>query len=88
MNEKPWFDPKTGILLFDQYVVEMPSFQKVLADNVVTNEEFVAQAEKVVGLLHQLETMLTPEARTVCTTALCELAVLNAIMHLRTPSSS
>lgn len=88
MNEKPWFDPDNGVVLFDQYVAEMPSFQKVLADNVVTNEEFVAQAEKVVGLLHQLESMLTPEARTVCTTALCELAVLNAFMNLRAQAPS
>ncbi|MCS6776321.1 MAG: hypothetical protein RMJ43_07135 [Chloroherpetonaceae bacterium] len=83
MNEKPWFDPETGVILFDHYVTEMPSFQKVVADNVVTDEEFLAQTQKVIGLLHQLETMLTPEARTVCTTALCEMAVLNAFLHLR-----
>ena len=85
---KPWFDPKTGILLFDQYVAAMPSFKKIMADNTVTNEEFLAQAEKVTGLLKQLESMLTPETHRVCTAALCELSVLNALMHLRTSSTA
>jgi hypothetical protein len=85
---KPWFDPKTGILMFDQYVAVMPSFKKVMEDNTVTSEEFLAQAEKVTGLLKQLEGMLTPEAHTVCTAALCELSVLNALMHLRGSSGA
>jgi hypothetical protein len=85
---KPWFDPKTGILMFDQYVAKMPSFKKVMADDVITNEEFLAQAQKVAGLLKHLEGMLTPEAHTVCTAALCELSVLNALMNQRNRSGA
>jgi hypothetical protein len=84
---KPWFDPKTGMLLFDQYVQEMPSFKKVMEDEVVTNEEFRAQAEKVSGLLQQLERMLDNDTKTVCTAALCELAVLNALLLKRAQTS-
>jgi hypothetical protein len=85
---KPWFDPKTGILLFDQYVSEMPSFKKAVADDIVTGEELLAQAEKVTGLLQQLEGMLDEPTKTVCTTALCELAVLNALALKRAQSSA
>lgn len=85
---RPWFDPNTGILLFDQYVAEMPSFKKVVADDVVTNEEYAAQAQKVTGLLQQLEGMLAPEVKPVCTAALCELAVLNALMLKRAQTES
>lgn len=83
---RPWFDKTTGGLLIDDYVNEMPSFRKVMADNVVTSEEFAAQALKVNGLLQQLETMLPPEVKTVATSALCELAVLHAFSLVQAQS--
>ena len=76
---RPWFDQKTGILMFDQYVTEMPSFKKILEDGVVTNEEYRHQAEKVLGLMQHLESILEPEQKLVCTTALCELSVLSTL---------
>jgi hypothetical protein len=75
---RPWFDPKTGTLLLDDYV-SRPSYRKVMEDGVVTDAELAEQAERVVSLLRSLEGMLSPEARDVATDTLCELAVLFAL---------
>jgi hypothetical protein len=80
---KPWFDPTTGLLLFDEYVAEMPSFKKIMADQVITDEEFFQQASHVAGLFKDLETRLAPAEAVLVTEALCELAVLNALQFRR-----
>lgn len=79
---RPWFDPETGDVLLDDYVAEMDSYRKVVADAVVTDVELAEQGQRVVTLLRRLEGMLSPEAKEVATDALCELAVLN-VLHAR-----
>jgi hypothetical protein len=81
--DKPWFDARTGTLLLDEYVASMPSFQKVMQDGVVTDNEIAEIAHKTVALLRQLEEMLSPEAKAVATEALCQLAVLYALQRIR-----
>ncbi len=76
---KPWFDPKTGFLILDEYVAEMPSFQKVMADGIITDDEIAYHAKNVVSLLKQLESSLTPELKNLTTKVLCELTVLHAL---------
>ena len=76
---RPWFDPETGALLLDEYVAEMPSFQKVIEDQVVTEREVTQQAERVVECLKNLEDSLPETTRSSATDALCELAVLYAL---------
>ncbi|OPY55898.1 MAG: hypothetical protein A4E55_02353 [Pelotomaculum sp. PtaU1.Bin035] len=76
---KPWFDSETDILLLDEYIAEMPSFKKILADGVVEEQEITEQVHKVISLMKRLEAMLSPEAKDVTTDIFCELAVLYAI---------
>lgn len=76
---KPWFDPATGDLLFDDYVAEMPSYRKIMQDEVVSEDEVDRQAGTVLALLRRLEDALTPEQKELVTEALCELAVLNEL---------
>ncbi len=78
---RPWFDAQSNMLLIDEYVTSMPSFQKAMADTVVTHEELELQSTRTVELLKQLESMLSPEAQAVATDALCELAVLFALQY-------
>lgn len=80
---KPWFHPETGLLQFDAYVAEMPSFQRIMADNVITDDEMRAQAEHVIARFKALEAALTPEQRDLAGEALCELAVLNSLYQRR-----
>lgn len=76
---KPWFDADTGVLLLDEYVMEMPTFKKIMADEVVTTEEMISQAQRVTSLLRELEGKLSAEDKELVTQALCELAVLHAL---------
>jgi hypothetical protein len=80
MDSRPWFDAKTGALLFDEMVAERASYRKIVEDETVTPEELREQAQTVADLLRRLEGMLTPEAKAVASDALCELAVLNALV--------
>lgn len=83
-TDKPWFDPKTGFLLLDEYVAEMSSYQGVMADGVVSDQELSEQAQRVTSLLKRLETALSPDMKVLATEALCELAVLHSLQHHHT----
>ena len=80
---RPWFDAASGDLLLDRYVMERPSYQRIVADAQVTDEELAEQAQRVSGLLGELETTLPPDARDALTEALAELAVLNELYQKR-----
>jgi hypothetical protein len=88
MMDKPWFDPETGTLLIDEYVVEMDSYRRIVEDEMITDHELVEQAKRVASLLRQLEGALSPEAKAIATEALGELAVLNALQVKRLQAAS
>lgn len=79
---KPWFDSRTGHVLFDEHIFEMPSFQAIRTESLVTEEDIEQQANRVNGLLRRLEAELTPDTRVLAGEVLCELAVLYAL-HTR-----
>ena len=83
MAERPWFDEETGVVLLDDYVVEMDSYKKIAEDRVVTDAEIAEQAQRMVTLLRELEGMLSVEAKAKVTEVLCELSVLNVLQHKR-----
>lgn len=80
---RPWFDPETGVLILDEYVSEMPSFKKIMADDLITDAEVAEHANNVTEKLKQLDAMLSPEVKSIATDALCELAVLYTIVRLK-----
>jgi hypothetical protein len=88
MMDKPWFDPETGTLLLDEYVVEMDSYRRIVEDEMITDHELVEQTKRVASLLRQLEGALSPEAKAIATEALGELAVLNALQVKRLQAAS
>jgi hypothetical protein len=88
MTDKPWFDPETGTLLLDEYVVEVDSYRRIVEDETITDAELVEQTQRVASLLRQLEEALTPEAKAIATEAFSELAVLNALQVKRLQAAS
>jgi flagellin-specific chaperone FliS len=88
MMDKPWFDPQTGTLLLDEYVVEMDSYRRIVEDETITDDELVEQTQRVASLLRRLEEALSPEAKAIATEALGELAVLNALQVKRLQAAS
>jgi flagellin-specific chaperone FliS len=88
MMDRPWFDPETGTLMLDEYVVEMDSYRRIVEDETITDEELDEQIQRVTSLLRQLEETLSPEAKAIATEALGELAVLNALQVKRLQAAS
>ena len=88
MMDKPWFDPETGTLMLDEYVVEMDSYRRIVEDETITDEELLEQTQRVTSLLQHLEETLSPEAKAIATEALGELAVLNALQVKRLQAAS
>ncbi len=86
--DRPWFDQDTGTLLLDEYVLEMDSYRRIVEDEAITDAELVEQTQRVASLLQRLEEELSPEAKSLATEALCELAVLNALQVKRLQAAS
>ena len=88
MTDKPWFDPKTGTLLLDEYVAELDSYRRIVEDGTITDDELAEQTQRVTSLLQQLEGSLSPEVKAIATVALGELTVLNALQVKRLQAAS
>ena len=88
MMDKPWFDPQTGTLMLDEYVVELDSYRRILEDGTITDAELAEQTQRVTSLLQQLEGSLSPEVKAIATVALGELTVLNALQVKRLQAAS
>ena len=46
---------KQGIIDIDEMIAQEPSFQNIMADGVVTDEELRLQSERVIALLHEAQ---------------------------------
>lgn len=77
------FDEKTGYLLLDEMICQRESFQKIVKDSLVTDDEVMAQANAVIGLLKQLDEKLDAEEKKLVAEALSEMAVLYQINALK-----
>lgn len=75
------FFDESGTLNIDDLIIQQPSFQKIMEDGVVTDEELVEQKERVIVLLKKLEHSLTPEQIDQVRELLAEISVLVAIQN-------
>jgi hypothetical protein len=66
-------------LRLDEIVYESKSFQRIMADEKVTDEEVAAQGNLVVKLFHEIETKLSEKDKELVIQAISELAVLYEI---------
>ncbi|HBH09501.1 MAG TPA: hypothetical protein DDX40_08905, partial [Rikenellaceae bacterium] len=55
------FFDKNGILDIDGIVAENDSFKVIMEDGIVTEDEVKAQSDKVIGILHEMETHYSEE---------------------------
>ena len=46
---------KQGFIDIDEMIAQEPSFQKIMEDGVVTDDELREQTETVINLLHEVE---------------------------------
>ena len=68
-----------GILDIDEMIAQEPSFQNIMADGVVTDEELRQQSERVIALLHEAEQRFNNDDQQFIKTLFAETNVLSAI---------
>ena len=70
---------KQGIIDIDEMIAQEPSFQNIMADGVVTDEELRQQSERVIALLHEAQQRFNDDDLQFIKTLFAETNVLSAI---------
>lgn len=76
------FFEEEGILNIDDLILEQPSFQKIIEDGIVTEEELQTQSQLVISTLKNFELTATSEQIDMVRELLAEISVLVAARHL------
>lgn len=75
------FFDELGGLNIDDLILQQPSFQKIMEDGIVTEEELAEQKERVIALLKKFEQNSTSEQIDQVRELLAEISVLIAIQN-------
>lgn len=78
------FFNEKGILNIDEIVTSNDSFQKIMEDGIVTDEEVKAQSDKIVSMLKDMEVRYTEPQLFEIKQLLAETSVLYAVYQLNT----
>ena len=76
------FFNEKGILNIDEIVARNESFQKIMEDGMVTDEEVKAQSDKIVSMLKDMEARYTEPQLFEIKHLLAETSVLYAVYQL------
>lgn len=76
------FFNEKGILDIDEMVVNNASFKAIMEDGVITEEEIKSQSDKVVAMLHDMETRYNEEQLSEIKNLMIESSVLYAIYNV------
>ena len=70
-----------GFIDIDEMIAQEPSFQKIMQDGIVTDEELRQQSERVISLLHEVENRLSEDNQLLVKRLFAETNVLSAVYH-------
>ena len=70
-----------GFIDIDEMIAQEPSFQKIMQDGFVTDNELKQQSELVISLLHEVENRLSEDDQLLIKRLFAETNVLTAIYH-------
>ena len=70
-----------GFIDIDELIAQEPSFQKIMADGIVTDDELKQQSELVISLLHEVENRFSEEDQQLVKKLFAEANVLSAIYN-------
>lgn len=74
---------ENGFLNVEDLIMNSPSFQKIMEDNTITEEEIQTQSDLVISLLTQLEATCSDEQKELLRKLLAELCVLVGVNGVR-----
>lgn len=72
-----------GFIDIDEMITQEPSFQKIMEDGVVTDEELRQQTDVVIKLLHEVEDRFNEEDQLLVKKLFAETNVLSAIYRYK-----
>ncbi len=72
------FFNEDGMFRLDEMVLESKTFQKIMEDQIVTDEEIREQSHLVIELYKRLETSLNEEQLTLVAETIVEMGVLQS----------
>lgn len=72
---------KQGFIDIDEMIAQEPSFQKIMEDGVVTDDELREQTGTVISLLHEVENRFSEADQLLVKRLFAETNVLSAIYH-------
>ena len=83
-GKTPWFDAASDSPLLAEYARKLDSFLDVVADGRVDAKELDEQEKRLVGLMKEVEPLLSPEAHEKVTQLLCEVTAYDLMntMHI------
>ena len=70
-----------GFIDIDEMIAQEPSFQKIMADGVVTDEELHKQTNRVIDLFHEVENRFSDDDQQLVKRLFAETNVLSAIYN-------
>ena len=76
------FFDENGILDVDGLIINHPSYQKIMEDGIVTDEELAQQSDKVIALLHDIESKYSEEQVAEIKNLMAEINVLHSVYRI------
>lgn len=70
-----------GFIDIDEMIAQDPSFQKFMADGVVTSDELREQTNRVINLLYEVENHFSEDDQLLVKRLFAETNVLSVIYH-------
>ena len=67
---------ENGLLDLDSIIINNPSYQKIMEDDIVTDEEIQEQAKKIDTMLKDMKSKYTPEQFAEVQSLIAEVSVL------------
>lgn len=78
---KSVFFDDNGLLSIDEAIVASSSFQKIMEDGIITEQEVAEQSDLVLSLLQQVQKTFNDQQQVLVKQLLVESNVLQAIFH-------
>lgn len=70
-----------GFINIDEVLLHEPSFQNIMEDGIVTDEELAEQSKRVIALLQEAEQRFSAEDLAFIQELFAETNVLSAVYH-------
>ena len=70
-----------GIIDIDEMLSQLPTYQNIMADGIVTEDELYDQSQRVIALLHEAEQRFSDRDQQFIKHLFTETNVLSAIYH-------